>query len=285
MSNINQMTPSVNQGKMLPLKELAPHTPYAVGYLSLMARRGNLKVKKVNGTWYSMMENVKEFEELMNKRKEERKRALSHRYQTKVAVKRKELVKKETGLKIKVKGDTIFDEVQNDLKAVLHEIREKEREIKKEYREYRRKAKSKGGRMTPVPFSTGQAQREKEKGEDIAEKLILDLGKLINTANQVSAGVEEIEDKKSGNDLVSIPIITGARPIPQNKLYEAIEKKTKPTEKDSDLSIYPNFPNPLPFEDEYRGNEGRRQKIILNVILLALFATIIFFLFLFIAFG
>lgn len=273
------MTTTLKKGQLMPLKELAPHTPYAVGYLSLMARRGNLKVEKVKGTWYSTMENVKTFEELMKKRKEDRRKALSARYKKKVGPKIETKKKVSLTGKGTIKGITIFDEVQKDLKEVLKEIRDKEREIKKEYREYRKRSKKE-----VVTASEIKRINAKIKGDDLAEKLILDLGKLINTANQVQEEVEKIEEKKIDKDeLVSVPIITSEKPIPQNKLYDALEKNTKKKDlEDADLSLYPNYPAPLPFEDEKRGGS---QQMIINGILIAIFIAILFFMFIFIAFG
>ncbi len=285
------MTPSKQDEKLMPLKELAPFTPYAVGYLSLMARRGNLKVEKLKGTWFSTLENVKEFEILMNERKEARKKELSQKYHKKVATYKASGKKEDGGLKIKVQSGNIFDEVQNDLKEVLREIRNKEREIKRDYREYQRKNIRSGSRietgMTPTPFSVAKAQKEREKGGEIAEKLILDLGKLLNTANQVQEGVEKIEDIKlnKDNDLVSIPVKTRANAIPQNKLYNAIEQITRPNEKEQELAIYPKYPDPLPFQDENWGEKAKKQRKILNIVILILFFITLVFLFVFIAFG
>ena len=54
--------------ELRPLKELSPFTPYTTGYLSLMARRGELKVKKVEGIWWSTLGNIKDFEDDRKKR-------------------------------------------------------------------------------------------------------------------------------------------------------------------------------------------------------------------------
>jgi len=67
-----------------PLRELALTTPYTMGYLSLMARRKQLKVKKIGRIWHSTMDNIKEFEEQMKERKELRKKQLQESYREKV---------------------------------------------------------------------------------------------------------------------------------------------------------------------------------------------------------
>ena len=109
-----------------PLRDLALHSPYTMGYLSLMARRKQLKVRKIGRVWYSSTADIKEFEDKMKKQKEERNERL-----------RKSYVEKAEKVKISVmsdqrvnNGDTIFDEVQRELGDILQDIRDKERKLR-----------------------------------------------------------------------------------------------------------------------------------------------------------
>ena len=46
---------------LIPLKELAQHSPYSQEYLSLRARQGKLDSVKIEHTWYSSMSALKEY--------------------------------------------------------------------------------------------------------------------------------------------------------------------------------------------------------------------------------
>ena len=196
-----------------PLRELALKTPYTMGYLSLMARRGNLKVKKFGRAWHSTMEYIHEFEKKIAARKEQRKAELSRAYREKAGQISNQIYpgaaarpdepfgrKAPTGrpLKVKVDEDTIFDEVQRELAEVLTEIRAKEKQLRKNYQVYREdyaetSDSAAGTGRPPVPsLGIGDLNREQQETEDISEKLIVDLGKLLNTANKIQE--DEVEN-------------------------------------------------------------------------------------------
>jgi len=254
-----------------PLRELALNTPYTMGYLSLMARRKQLKVKKIGRVWYSTMENIKDFEDTMRDRKEERKRQLQESYREKV---KREVLKeieseselatplaarlpdgqedghlpltkgrkglkvfspstegeypqgegvasRHGGLKISVSSqDTIFDEVQKELEEVLTEIKEREKKLRQDYLAYR----GIHGNDDAEVYGNATLAREKQETEELSEKLILDLGRLLNTANKIheeeeyeggssqrlepTSGEESSVESQEG---VSIPIRGGAK--------------------------------------------------------------------------
>lgn len=202
-----------------PLRELALHTPYTMGYLSLMARRKQLKVKKIGRIWHSTMENIKDFEEKMRRQKEERNERLRNSYiekaeKVKISVmddeKADEIlgqVQEDTAeaqsselearnilqptsnsLQSKAHShehltsrDTIFDEVQEELADILHEIRNKEKKLRHNYMIYRG-----GGRTNDI----NKIKAQKNKTERVSEELITDLGKLLRTASVIHEGAE-----------------------------------------------------------------------------------------------
>lgn len=144
LSVITDIMKNENKSDWQPLRELAPSTPYALEYLSSMARKKQLKVKKIGRVWYSTKEHIKEFEDTMRERKEERKRQLRKNYQEKVIdetkIKIKVLPKAQyRSHKIKVQGSgaTIFDAVQKELREVLQEIRERESKLRRNYSDNR----------------------------------------------------------------------------------------------------------------------------------------------------
>jgi hypothetical protein len=179
-----------------PLRVLALKTPYTMEYLSLMARRKQLKVKKVGRLWYATLDNIREFENEMQARKEQKRENMRAKY----------FKKPDKALSSgRISQSAIFDQIQNELEEVLEEIREKERRLRGEYQEgisripltinleekpariFRQKKKAK------IDFLS----QEKRETEDLSEKLIMDLGKLLNTANQIQEDVEESQ-KHSG---------------------------------------------------------------------------------------
>ena len=212
-----------------PLRELALNTPYAMGYLSLMARRKQLKVKKVGRVWHSTMEHIKEFEEKMQERKELRKKQLQESYREKVKrevlkeieEKNDEVLKQvqddterieKEGFESEVKKhklsteDTIFDEVQKELEEVLEEIRNREKRLRQEYLAYRGIHGGDGAET----YGNAALAREKRETEEISENLIMDLGKLLNTANKIheeeSSGESADNIDNSTYEGVSIPV-------------------------------------------------------------------------------
>jgi|GEM_PF-2025449 len=204
-NNLNKKIP----GGWQPLRDLALKTPYTMGYLSLVARRKELKVKKIGRIWYSTMGNVRAFEEKMQQRKEERNKNLRNSYLEKAqkawpressrvnisvmddkrAEEILESVKDDAEKVSKIEAinnDTIFDEVQNDLEEILEEIRLKEKKIRHNYMIYRA-----GSMAQPI-------QRKKEKTEELSDRLIADMGKLLKTANEIHNDVEENNKYVSG---------------------------------------------------------------------------------------
>lgn len=235
-----------------PLRELALNTPYTMGYLSLMARRKQLKVKKIGRVWHSTMENIKEFEDTMRDRKEERKRQLQESYREKVKREVLKEIEEETeeiqedshipleishtpevgsGLRpepensaiAERKGssrrleptvyrrhnltissdDTIFDEVQRELEDVLQEIRDREKKLRQDYLSY----KAIHGDDGVEVYGNAALAREKQETEELSEKLIMDLGRLLNTANKIHEEEESAESQTIENDAgVAIPV-------------------------------------------------------------------------------
>jgi len=269
-------TKSKEDQKWRPLKELAPFTPYKVGYLSLMARRKNLKVKKIKGVWHSSLEEVKAFELLMRKRKEERKKLLSRNYHLKSKEKNQKSSpaknpSKETGFKILVKGETIFDEVQKELKEVLSEIREKEREIRKDYLDYKKRSQNYPFRKTEADLE--RLEKAKEKEEAIAEKLIIDLGKLLNTAHQIHEEREEIrqsDPEEIKSKVVSVPIKNKSKGMvaPQRFLPNTSTKEEEVVFSNRDDFSSLQASRDLPFDDT---EKNRRENSILLTIAITLF--------------
>jgi Fic family protein len=51
----------IDEERLIPLKELAQHSPYSQEYLSLRARQGKLDAVKLEQTWYSSMRALKEY--------------------------------------------------------------------------------------------------------------------------------------------------------------------------------------------------------------------------------
>ena len=183
-----------------PLRELALKSPYTMEYLSLMARRGELKVKKIGRIWYSTLDNIKQFEEDRNKKREERKRQLSLKYQEKSG----KMTPKS--IRVKVAKNSIFDQVQKELEEVLLEIREKEQNIKNDYiARKRNERESLAGKADNYLI-----KKEKQESEELSEKLIMDLGRLINTANRVyddkipGQAMEKTEERRE--ETFSVPI-------------------------------------------------------------------------------
>ncbi|HUS99838.1 MAG TPA: Fic family protein, partial [Candidatus Thermoplasmatota archaeon] len=50
-----------DEERLIPLKELAQHSPYSQEYLSLRARQGKLDAVKLEQTWYSSIRALKEY--------------------------------------------------------------------------------------------------------------------------------------------------------------------------------------------------------------------------------
>ncbi|MBM3256549.1 MAG: hypothetical protein FJZ04_03750 [Candidatus Moranbacteria bacterium] len=226
-----------------PLRELALITPYTMGYLSLMSRRGQLKVKKIGRIWYSTLENIREFEREMRERKEERKKELSRKYQEisrpKIPISnyndrintldprvpplptasdgqskpeddnensyKPRIIRHEPepgastdlphagsqigSYKLQVTEDSIFDEVQRELQEVLGEIREKEKIIKKELTAEGLEQTAKNIAKTGDHLEA--LEKERQETEELSEKLVADLGKLLKTADEVQDQAEE----------------------------------------------------------------------------------------------
>jgi len=175
-----------NNENWLPLRKLAPKTKYAMGYLSLMARRGNLKAKKEGKTWHSTLENVKAFEDEMAKRNEKRKKSLSKGYfkRTNGETKPKEKVMDIAPDEIK-KEDSDFEDAQGELETVLNGIKEKE-------------GKS-GGVDTEVPIPI------KNNQEEAKPVMVLNDNAADSVTEKVVSGLESaVDDEKK--DEVSIPI-------------------------------------------------------------------------------
>jgi|GEM_PF-1724869 len=217
-----------------PLRELALNTPYTMEYLSLMARRRQLKVKKVGRLWYSTLSNIKEFEEEMKKRKEQRKEKMRNSY-----FKKPEPIRYDAGevkkhdIKVKVSQGSIYDQIENELEEVLEEIRAKERMLREQYRSVTSESKIPISLHGPLVSSKPTAkhhprigmdllapdkireeaeihsmerseylQKEKQETEELSEKLIMDLGRLLNTANQIK---DDAEIERSDNRPKKMP--------------------------------------------------------------------------------
>jgi hypothetical protein len=211
-----------------PLRELALHSPYTMGYLSLMARRKQLKVKKIGRAWYSSLANIKDFEAKMQKQKEERNEQLRKSYiekaeKVKISVmdNRKadkilrevqedtKNVRDDEGIDPLVKpednkfkpeedvrivrddrgGDTIFDEVQRELGDILQEIRTREKKLRHNYMVHRGDILGKG--------IDKDLAKEKQITQDLSGQLIDDMGRLLRTASEVHNHAER-DSAKSG---------------------------------------------------------------------------------------
>lgn len=178
-----------------PLRELALKTPYTMEYLSLMARRKQLKVKKNGRLWYSTLRNIKEFEEEMKERKEKRREKMRNSYFKKSDKK---------GVTVKVSRGSIFDQIQEELQEVLGEIRTKEKRLREEYQFGITESQLQISNEISNPEGIDQnklrenkiyLQKEKQETEELSEKLIMDLGKLLNTANQIQEDVKDFDAK------------------------------------------------------------------------------------------
>jgi len=170
--------------KWQPLRELALVSPYTMEYLSLMARRKELKVKKIGRIWYSTPQNIQDFEKERAGKKEVRKKQLRKKYLEKIS-------KDNKKIKVKVFQHNILDEVQRELEEVLQEIREKEKRLRGEM--LKNEEINVGIRqftIVPQEKTEKYLEKEKQETEELSEKLIMDLGKLINTANRVYDGQE-----------------------------------------------------------------------------------------------
>ncbi len=272
----------------LLISELAEMTKYKKGYLSLMARQGKLKARKHNKNWYSTAGNLKIFETEKNESRALRNNHLRKLYQEKaatvktaVSTKKSPVIKK---VKLRTDQDTIFDEVQKELEEVLTEIREKQRKLKRGFAAYREPASS-------IPANV--LEKERKETEDLSEKLIMDLGRLINTANEVQEGkkkgkVEEAESdyEISSDDMFSIPVkrisketkggVSGKSiDLDRRNIVSKVDNsdidnsKIAPIEKDNFLNESYNY---FPFEREERPEEGSdaTSKILTAVIVLLL---------------
>lgn len=196
-----------NKEKWKPLRDLALETPYTMEYLSLMARRKQFQVKKIGRLWYSTIGAIREFEVEMEKRKEKRKERMRNSHYMK---------SKKTPVKLKVSQKTLVDQIQLELGEVLEEIREKERRLRDEYRGETPSEKVEikfhtnpeiSSEVAPdhgvfYSFSSDKVskeelpldkqkyiEKEKKETEQLSEKLIMDLGRLLNTANQIQDDV------------------------------------------------------------------------------------------------
>lgn len=263
-------------GNWQPLRELALHTPYTMGYLSLMARRKQLKVKKIGRIWYSTMENIKDFERIMREKKEERKNQLRKSYQEKtgnvkirVTAEENSLIRainrqftpsnkvieteksqsifdraedrtsRGKGIKISVASDTIFDEVQRELEEVLQEIKEKERRLRQNYIVFRGRMSDMSAEETPKRKKAKQRQsdaayvkKEKQETEELSEKLIMDLGKLLNTANRIHED-PDVQEVGKGTGKMSLPI-KSTRKATHRPLSDITRKQIQPA---ADINI------------------------------------------------
>lgn len=308
-----------------PLRELALHTPYTMGYLSLMARRKQLKVKKIGRIWYSTMENIRSFEKEMEERKEKRKKELQDNYREKVRKEVLEEIEKETEgsdevmsnkvmskkvmskkkgdagpVKLRIIGeDTIFDEVQKELQEVLQEIREKEKRIKLGFLAYQKDASSDTKEKN---YPKSYLSREKKETEEISEKLIMDLGRLINVANEVHEDKIKTSDISNSEgyqeEAYSIPVkkvFSGGTKsknidLKRKNLVERMDSSERSDINDISFeaeNFIPKTYNSFPFERnyEYETHDSTydRQNNILLVIAgtLIFIATILLLLFLF----
>lgn len=294
----------------LLISELASKTTYKKGYLSLMARQGKLKARKHNNNWYSTLNNLKAFESEKKEIKTQRNEHLRLLYREKsadsiadptpkqtvkveaISVKTPPL-KKAPIVKVKMSKDNIFDEVQRELEEVLSEIREKQRKLKRGFPAYKEA-------VAAMPEQV--LDRERKETEDISEKLIMDLGRLINTANEAQEGrtAAEVDSgyEISSEDMFSIPVkriskemgktsSREGRPIDldrRNLISKVNEEeidatKIAPIEKDNFLNESYNY---FPFERTERPEENDKTSkilMVLIVILLAIAAGLVFMIF------
>jgi len=208
-----------------PLKDLALHSPYTMGYLSLMARRKQLKVKKIGRVWYSSTADIKEFEEKMKKQKEERNEQL-----------RKSYVEKAEKVQISVMdnrkaltNDTIFDEVQRELGDILQEIRAREKKLRHNYMVHRGDILGNGREKN--------LEKEKQITQDLSGQLIDDMGRLLRTASEIH------------NHPAAREIANEQRVFDPHKLPEDKEHLLGNYHKDNFLSVPYSY---FPFEDTKR---------------------------------
>ena len=169
-----------------------------------------MKVKKFGRAWHSTMGNIKEFEEKMRQQKEERNERLRKSYiekaeKVKISVmderKAEEILKEvedDTEL-VQVQrpeptpgdnrgNDTIFDEVQEELAEILHEIRNKEKKLRHSYLIYR----GNGGKNDEISKRArhGDDAMARDNNKRVSEDLISDLGKLLKTASIIHEKAE-----------------------------------------------------------------------------------------------
>lgn len=219
-----------------PLRELALKTPYTMEYLSLMARRKQLKVKKTGRLWYSTLENVREFEEEMKKRKEQRKERMRNSYYKKP---------ENQSARKNISQKNILDQIQTELEDVLEEIREKERRLKEEYRsgmpignvsiEFHTNPEAPSeGIASSIENKEKYIQKEKQETEELSEKLIMDLGRLLNTANQIQDDVmdsrtvpETAPRDQEGGEEYKIPINRRQATLKDIQVYHGHHETTK----------------------------------------------------------
>jgi len=254
-----------------PLRELALHSPYTMGYLSLMARRKQLKVRKIGRVWFSSTADIKEFEEKMKRQKEERNERLRSSYlekaeKVKISVMNNQRANKilkevqtqnqevgEKPLNSAVAGDTIFDEVQRELGGILNEIRDKERKLRHDYLVHR------GGDILDQGGETDLA-REKQLTENLSNRLIDNMGRLLRTANDIHNHNEKIITKK------------GRREFDIDNLTEDNDHLLGNYHKDNFLSVPYSY---FPFEDS--GRLARQRSVSLqNKILLFVAGILVF---------
>jgi len=94
-----------------------------------------------------------------------------------------------------VAEDSIFDEIQKELEEVLQEIRDREKKLRQDYLAYRGIHGDDGVEV----YGNAALAREKQETEELSEKLIMDLGRLLNTANKIheeeESALPEDDDK------------------------------------------------------------------------------------------
>lgn len=264
--------PKKKGGNWNLLRELALHTPYTMGYLSLMARRKQLKVKKINGIWYSTLENIKEFEDRMKAQKEKRNEELRKKYQEKVKKVKIRIVNKKKTNKFVIpsskidlsanaqdnnngwddnvshipvnemrfmENDSVFDEVQNELEEVLQTIKDKEKRLRHNYMMYRGKVK------------TGKNELDSQgiKAQQVSEELISDLGRLLRTAKEIhgEATKKEVERVSRERDF-----IRDEKGVTDHVSVEEEDHMLGNHHKDNFLSVPYSY---FPFEDRGRYRE------------------------------
>ncbi len=350
-----------NNSPWQPLRELAQVTPYTMGYLSLMARRGQLKVRKIGRVWHSTLSNIREFEKDMEARKRERKIQLSRQYKEKSvnpenknlgldminrlareerSVDSIDFINRQPERKIPIKPlperdttvnltvnpplksvtesiketDTIFDEIQKELMEVLDDIRGKEKKIRQDYLAYRENTiKSEKSDFINQESLEDQIRlevnqnliqdseylkEEERQTEEISDKLINDLGKLLDVADkaQQEAKYSILENKENESEWIPININGKTNIGIQNKSEGVLSERVFASEgKEPDFThsrekyLADNFLNSPynahPFEYRrretrepvVRRNYGQIIVILLSLILVAI-AGVIFYL-------